>query len=232
MLDTEGRSELRDTRPSVPPRWALWTGAATPTVLIVGWIVAPRLQPPGYDPLQETISVLSGLGAQDRWFMTAALYLVAVCHVLTAIGLRGIHPAARAIIVLAGAAGFGVAYFPQPAGGSAFDHMSCAVAGAVLLTLWPFVMALWRPSVPLLSSADWAAKLTGREGCIAAGCIIAVSALAMYVTAQLGLYLGLTERLCTGLQSLLPLLMVIGLRRTAAAPARVELSGTEDVGSR
>ncbi len=206
-------------RPDSPPRWAVWATAFTPTVLIVGWIIAGELQPQGYDPVHETISVLSGLGAAHSWIMTAALYCVALGYLTTAVGLHGVHRSARMIIAFGGVAGLGVAYFPQPANGSTFDHMLFAVAGAGLLTLWPFVMAYWRPTLPLLGRAGsdrspWE-RLVSRNGLVVAGLVIALSVLAMYVAAQMGMYLGLAERICTALQALLPLLVAVGLRRIA-----------------
>lgn len=202
-----------------PPLWAVWSSAFTPTVLIVGWVVAGAVQPPGYDPLQQTISVLSGHGVAHSWIMTTALYCVAVSYLATSVGLRSVHASARMIIAFGGVAGLGVAYFPQPAGGSTFDHMFFAVAGAGLLALWPFVMAYWRPSIPLRGdrASGWTVwqRLVSREGLIVCGLVVALSVLAMYVTAQAGMYLGLTERICTGLQALLPFFIAVGLRRTA-----------------
>ncbi|WP_200174249.1 DUF998 domain-containing protein [Tomitella cavernea] len=221
MLDSVQPRPAPGLRPpqNGPPLWAAWVTAFTPTVLIVGWIVAGALQPPEYDPIRETISVLSGLGAGHSWIMTAALYCVALSYLATAVGLHGVHRSARMIIAFGGVAGLGVAYFPQPANGSTFDHMLFAVAGAGLLTLWPFVMAYWRPSLPLRGSdaSDWSLRqrLVSRGGLIVAGLVIALSVLALYVAAQMGMYLGLAERICTGLQALLPFLVAIGLRRSA-----------------
>src|SRR5699024_437992 len=145
MLDLRREpSEYRS--PDRPRVWAVWSAALTPVVLVGGWLIAAAVQPPGYDPVQETISVLAGDGAAHRWIMTLALFLVAIGYLLTAAGLRAVHPAARTVLLATSIAGFGVALFPQPPTGSAFDHMAFAVTGAALLLIWPFMMAFTRPS--------------------------------------------------------------------------------------
>lgn len=215
-----GFGNLPDERPRA---WAVWAAASTPVVLIAVWILAEYIQPLayGYDPLQQTISVLAGYGAAHRWLMTLGLYLVALGYLITAAGLRSVHPGARMLLFVASLAGFGVALNPQPPSGTTFDHMAFAVTGVVLLLLWPFVMALTRPSAPLrgerAQSGVWD-RIIGRQGCIAMGAIIAAAVLALFICAQLGDYLGLAERICTALQTLPPLLFAVGLRRTIPSP--------------
>jgi len=214
-----GFNNLSDERPHA---WGMWAAVATPIILIAFWIVAGYLQPQAeaYNPLQQTISVLAGYGAAHRWLMTLGLYLVAIGYLITAAGLRAVHQSGRMLLFVASLAGFGVALNPQPPSGTTFDHMAFAVTGAVLLLVWPFVMALTRPSTPLRGNDARAGaweRLLGRQGCFVMGAVIAVSVLALFICAQLGDYLGLAERICTALQTLPPLLFALGLRRTIPA---------------
>lgn len=224
MLDTaedHSDSEPLDHR---PPLWVLWSAAMTPVALIVGWIVGAAIQPPGYDPLQDTISVLAGYGADHRWLMTIGLYLVGFGYLITAAGLRMIHRWARALLALGGVAGIGIAAFPEPPTGSTSGHITFAVIGAVSLTAWMFALALGRPASALVTpqagrgAFPWE-RVLSMQGCVAAGTIIALSLLVMYVSAQLDDFLGLTERICTALQSLMPLIVVVGLRHITPRPA-------------
>ena len=74
------------------PWWALASAGAAPVLLVGGWTLADALQPPGYDPVRDTISALAALGATDRWVMTSALAGLGACHVVTALGLRPARP--------------------------------------------------------------------------------------------------------------------------------------------
>jgi len=39
-------------------------------LLVCGWTIATRLQPPSFDPVADTVSELAAVGATDRWVMT------------------------------------------------------------------------------------------------------------------------------------------------------------------
>lgn len=231
MLELHRDRDSSRYRSAERPRlWAVWSAALTPVVLVGGWLIAAAVQPPGYDPVEQTISVLSGEGAAHRWIMTLALFLVAIGYFLTSTGLRAVHPAARTVLLAASIAGFGVALFPQPPTGSTFDHMAFAVAGAALLLAWPFMMAFTRPSVPVPwgdgSSTSFWDQVLSRHGTIAVGVVVAGAVLALFICAQTGAYLGVAERVCTFVQSLPPLLFAVGLRSLippSPAPAEAVL---------
>ena len=107
-----------------------------PILLIGGWTVAARLQP-SYNPLTRTISDLAGLGATDRWLMTAALTGVGLCHVVTALGLRAAAPAGRLVLAVGGIATVLVAAFPLPVSGSSTAHAGAAALSFLALAVWP-----------------------------------------------------------------------------------------------
>jgi len=52
------------------PWWGLVSSAIGPMLLVCGWTIATRLQPPSFDPVADTVSELAAVGATDRWVMT------------------------------------------------------------------------------------------------------------------------------------------------------------------
>ena len=99
-------------RPSLsqPPWWALVSSTGAVVALVGGWVSAAAVQRPGYDPVRMTISALARHGADHRWVMTAALYAIGVCHLITAAGLRGTRRWSRGL--LAGGAAQGQHWVP------------------------------------------------------------------------------------------------------------------------
>ena len=86
------------------PRWAVASALAAPVLLVGGWTLAEARQPPGYSPVRDTISALAARGATDRWVMTSALAGLGACYMVTALGLRPVRRAGRAVLCGGGAA--------------------------------------------------------------------------------------------------------------------------------
>ena len=119
------------------PWWAVASATAAPVLLGVGLMVAQSRQPPGFDPVRDTISALASYGAADRWVMTATLAGLGVCHVITATGLRPARTPGRMIFGAGGVATVLVAVFAQPAHGNSRAHTVAAAVALTALAVWP-----------------------------------------------------------------------------------------------
>ena len=168
--------------------WVLVSAAAAPVALIGGWTLAQTRQSGGFDPVTDTISALAGQGAQDRWIMTVGLFVLGVCHVLTAAGLTEAAPAGRIVLALGGAATIVVAASPQPAAA----HIPAAAVGFGALTLWPAFSAL-----------------PDRRSGVLATAVMLVLLAWLGVELRAGNHVGLSERLLAGSQALWPLVAVL-----------------------
>jgi hypothetical membrane protein len=195
--------------PVRPPWWAVVSSTGAVVALVGGWLAAEAVQRTGsYDPVRNTISALARHGADHRWLMTAGLYAIGACHLLTAAGLRGLRGWSRAVLALGGAAGLGIAACAQPNTGSADSHLAFSVLGLLTLAVWPLTVA---------SRSATRFPLRPRDAVLSA--VISVLLLAWLVQALSGTTLGLAERTLTFQQELWPLLVVLGLRRSAADAA-------------
>jgi hypothetical membrane protein len=116
-------------------RWAIISAGLAPVLLTGGYLVAGALQPASYSPVRKTISVMAGQAGADRWVMTGGLFLVGGCYLVTAAGLTGIRAAARALLIVAGLAGIGIAASPEPARGATPQHLAWTVLGAVTIAV-------------------------------------------------------------------------------------------------
>jgi hypothetical membrane protein len=179
------------------------SSAIAPVLLVGGWTVATRLQPPSFDPVADTVSALAAVGAANRWVMTLTFLLVAVCEIVTAAALRPAGAPGRLILVAGAVAGMLVALNPEHFGGSV-QHAIWASIGFGGMTLWP--AGAWRkgPLVP------WGL----RRGV----CACAVAML-LALTAWFGAELitgagqaGLAERAVGLAQALWPLAVVLSCR--------------------
>jgi hypothetical membrane protein len=185
------------------PRWAVAAAAAAPVLLIGGWAVAEAQQPPGYDPIRDTISALAAHGAADRWVMTAALAGLGACYVVTALGLRPARRPGRVVLAGGGCATLLVAAFPQPAHGNSVAHTIAAAVAFTSLGAWPVFAARPWPRAPLLTGAASAAATAVLLG------------LVVWFAAEIhGGQRGLAERAAAGAQALWPLAVVLTTRRT------------------
>jgi hypothetical membrane protein len=186
------------------PLWALASSALAPVLLIGGWTLAAAVQPPGYDPIRDTISALAALGTPHRLTMTAALVGLGVCHMVTAAGLRPARRAGRVILACGGLATCLVAAFPQPHRGNSVAHSVAAALAFAALALWPLLAMHANATVPLLSR---------RASVVAA---FALVGLVLWFVLELhGDRRGLAERAAAGAQSLWPLAVVLSAPGTA-----------------
>ncbi len=178
--------------------WAVVSAAVAPVALIGGWTWAAARQPPGYDPIRQSISALAASGATDRWIMTAGLAVLGLCHVVTGAGLTDAGRAGRSLLALGGLATVVVACLPQPAGG----HVQAAGVGFIALTLWPAV-----------------SRVPGHRVGFAVAAVLA--ALLIWFATQLGggSALGLSERILAGAQALWPLVVSLSLLPARRMPA-------------
>jgi hypothetical membrane protein len=192
--------------------WVLVSAAAAPVALIGGWTLAQTRQSAGFDPVIDTISALAARGADDRWIMTVGLFVLGVCHVVTAAGLTESARPGRMLLALGGAATIVVAASPQPAAA----HIPAAAVSFGALALWPAFSAL--PD--------------RRSG-------IVVTVVMLVLLAWLGFelrdgnQLGLSERLLAGFQALWPLVVVLVIVRSrprGPSTARRGAPGTQPSG--
>lgn len=210
----------RERRPAAAG-WSVLSASAAPVLLIGGWTIAARLQPSSYDPIRDTISVLAGLRAHDRWFMTAALVGLGLCHLVTAAGAQAVGRPGRATLALGGAATLAVAAFPLPAHGQSASHTAAATCAFIALAVWP-VFGVRRTGPTVLRP-------------------VAVLTAAVLMLALLGWFVffgparsGLAERAATAAQALWPLVVVLALRAgdrvgRAGAPAHRDRVGPDRV---
>lgn len=187
------------------------SASTAPVLLVGGWLVAGALQPPGYSPARQTISVLAGHSAHDRWLMTLVFFLIGCCHLVTAAGLYGVRPEARALLVVAGLSGFALAVFAEPVHGSTTAHLAAATVATAALSLWPVTVARVQTSEPLLSV----------PGSMAA--LVVFLGLVVWLLAETngGAALGSAERVLTGVETLWPAVVVLALRRQSVRAARM-----------
>lgn len=201
--------------------WALASAAMSPVVLVAAWLLAGAVQPSSYQPLRDTISVLAGPSATDRWIMTVALFAVGGCYLVTAAGLPGLWGVGRALLIVAGIASVGLASSPVPAHGTTPRHVAWTVVGAVTLTLWP--------AVARRRAAPQSPVLSARSTVVATALFVVLLAWTIF-EARRGEFLGLAERLSTFVQTSWPLVVAVALLRNG--PARRPAVGSAEVISR
>jgi len=174
-------------------------------LLVGGWTLAGFLQPPGYDPVRDTISALAAHGATDRWLMTAALAGLGGCHAVTAAGLGPARRAGRVVLGCGGVATVLVAAFPQPAHGNSTAHTAAASAAFIALAAWPALA--WHRRI-------WAPLLTRTTANTAA--MVMLGLVVWFASELHGGQRGLAERAAAGAQALWPLAVVHTSRRALA----------------
>ena len=182
--------------------WAVASAALGAPILIGGWTFAAARQPPGYDPIRDTISALAGRGASDRWVMTSALAGLGVCHIATACGLRPASPAGRVLLAGGGVATLFVAGIPLPADGTSGAHAIAAGTSFLALGAWPIFAS---------RHATSDASLRVDVSVVASGVLLAL--VAWFVVELRRSRSGLAERAAAGAQALWPLVVVATARR-------------------
>jgi hypothetical membrane protein len=200
------------SRPAVH-RWAIVSAALSPVLLTAGYLVAGALQPASYNPLRKTISAMAGQAGTDRWIMTGGILLAGGCYLVTAAGLTGARRSARALLVVAGLAGIGIAVSPEPASGATPRHLAWTVLGAVTTAVWPAFAARRASPRPLILSSYGSAAVTA----------IFVALLGwLFLETRDGSVLGLAERLTSSVQTCWPFIVAVALRRTRRPPPGAE----------
>jgi hypothetical protein len=102
--------------------------------------------------VRTTISAMAGQAGTDRWIMTGGILLVGGCYLVTAAGLTGARASARALLLVAGLAGIGIAASPEPASGPTPRHLAWTVLGEVTIAVWPAFAARRTSPRPLILS--------------------------------------------------------------------------------
>jgi hypothetical membrane protein len=191
------------------PWWALLSSGFSPVLLIGGFTLAAALQPAGYDPMIQSISSLAAQGAADQWLMTTALFLLGVCNIATAFGLRTAALPGRITLGLGGLAAMLVALSPEPDGGTSIRHLTATGVGFTALALWPTLAAAG-------NSVTWA--LRPRVGYVATA-VMAVGAGWFLLELHGHGAAGLAERVLTVGQAFWPLVVVTACLAARLKPA-------------
>src|SRR6266700_7149023 len=130
--------------------WAIISAGLAPSLLTGAYLTAGILQPASYSPVRTTISAMAGQAGTDRWVMTGGIVLTGGCYLVTGAGLTGVRASARALLIVAGLAGIGIAASPEPARGATPRHLAWTVLGAVTIAVW----ARLRRPARLTAAAD------------------------------------------------------------------------------
>ena len=195
------------------PGWTLASAGLSPTLLVAAWLVADAFQRGSYSPVRQTMSVLAGHAATDRWIMSGAMLLTGACYLLTALGLTGLRTSARVVLAVAGLSGVGIAASPEPAHGSSPQHLAWTAIGAVAIAAWPIFVARRTPPRPrpLVLTIHGSATVTA----------VFVALLGwVIVETHDGSALGLAERVTTTVQMSWPFVVALALRARPAGAHR------------
>jgi hypothetical membrane protein len=188
------------------PGWTVVSAVLSPVLVTAGWLVAGAVQPAGYNPIRETVSVMAGYAGTDRWIMTGALLLAGGCQLVTAAGLAGARVPARIILAVAGLSSIGIAVSPEPVRGSTPQHLVWTALGATAIAVWPAFVARRAPRRPLI---------LGSYGCAVVTAVFMVLLCWLVIQTQGGSDLGLAERLSVSTETCWPFVVAVALRQTA-----------------
>lgn len=184
--------------------WALISAGLAPTLLTATYLIAGILQPDSYSPMRTTISVMAGHGGTDPWLMTGGIFVVGGCYLVTAAGLTGVRPSARALLAVAGAAGIGIAASPEPLRGPTSRHLILTVLGAITISVWPAFVARRAGPRSLILGPFGSAAVT----------VFFIALLGwLLVETRDGSALGLAERLTSSIETCWPFVTAVALRR-------------------
>jgi hypothetical membrane protein len=198
-------------------QWAIISAGLAPILLTGAYLIAGIFQPASYSPVRQTISVMAGQAGTDRWIMTGGIFLTGCCYLVTAAGLTGARASARALLVVAGLAGIGIAASPEPAGGATPRHLAWTVLGAVTTAVWPAFAARRASPRPLIQSVYGTAAVTA----------VFVALLGwLLIETRDGTVLGLAERLTSSIQTCWPFIIALALRRTRRPHPGLAIGGS------
>jgi hypothetical membrane protein len=185
------------------PRWAVVSAGLSPVLVTGGWLIAGAVQPASYSPVRQTVSVLAGHAGTDRWIMTAALFLVGGCYLVTAAGLAAAGMPAGILLIIAGMSSIGIAACPEPVSGSTPQHLAWTSLGAVMIAVCPAFTARRASPWPLILSARGSIAVT----------IVFIALLGwVVIETQGGRDLGLAERLTSSVETTWPFVVAVALR--------------------
>jgi hypothetical protein len=201
-------------------QWAIVSAGLAPILLTGAYLIAGIFQPTSYSPMRKTISVMAGQAGTDRWIMTGGIFLVGGCYLLTAAGLTGVRAPARALLVVAGLAGIGIAASPVPASGATPQHLAWTTLGAVTTAVWPAFTARRASLRPLILSVYGSAAVTA--------VFVALLGWLLMETHD-GSVLGLAERLTSSIQTCWPFIIALTLRRTRRPRPGLPIGGSGGV---
>jgi hypothetical protein len=202
------------------PWWTVVTAGAAPALLVVGFLVAAKLQPVSYNSLRDTISALAARGAADPWVMTAAIAAVGACYLVTAIGLSPARRIGRVALAGGGLATLSIAAFPTPLHGYSRLHALAVIAACATMSAWP-VLAAHRDH-----RARWL-----RFGPNAVVSVVTFGLIVWFTFAINGGELGLAERCAAVAPALWLFPVAIGARRAFVPDDAVERDGEAYVAS-
>src|SRR5712672_2455095 len=185
------------SRPAARP-WAVVSAGLAPVLLTGAYLMAGILQPASYSPVRSTISVMAGQAGTDRWVMTGGIVLT------------GVRASARALLIVAGLAGIGIAASPEPARGATPRHLAWTMLGAVTIAVWPAFAARRASPRPLSLSVCGSAAVTA---------VFAALLSWLFIETRDGSVLGLAERLTSSIQTCWPFIIAVALRRAGPPPA-------------
>lgn len=190
--------------PQLVRRPAIISAALAPFFFIGGTLVAEALWP-DFDPVTQTISELAAGDAPTRVFMTIMFALTGISHLVTSVFAVGIGRPGRIALGFAGLATVGVAAFPLPTiASSSTAHTLAALAGFVLLAIWP-VLGMRRSR-----DYPWLIRPLGATlGTLLLGGLC-LWFLSLWTSPDNSL-LGVSERAAANLESLWPLVVVTAL---------------------
>lgn len=186
----------------IPVRRPALVSSLLAPVFFVGGTVVAELMSPGFDPIRQTISELAAVDAPTQVFMTLMFVLTGVCHLISAVFAPGLWLPGRIALGLAGIALLAVAAFPLPAEGTSPEHRYAAMAGFVLLALWPVLSMRLGRQYPWLLRPTWAVLSTLAVG---ATCV----AFAWIEAQPDATTVGLAERVAAYLESAWPAVVVL-----------------------
>ena len=170
--------------------------------------------------MRTTISVMAGQAGTDRWVMTGGIVLTGGCYLVTAAGLTGVRASARALLIVAGLAGIGIAASPEPARGATPRHLAWTVLGAVTIAAWPAFAARRASPQPLILGVCGSAAVTA--------VFVALLGWLLAETRD-GSVLGLAERLTSSIQTCWPFIVAVALRRTRRPRPGLAIGGSGGV---
>jgi len=200
-------------------KWVIIPAALAPVLLTGAYLIAGIFQPASYSPVRTTISMMAGQAGTDRWIMTGGIFLVGGCYLVTAAGLTGVRAPARALLIVAGLAGIGIAASPESASGATPRHLAWTVLGAVTVAVWPAFAARRTSPRPVILGVYWSSAVTA----------VFVALLGwLFIETRNGSVLGLAERLTSSIQTCWPFIIAVALRRTRCPRLGLPTSGAED----